>query len=164
MSNAPHKDALTAEQFCKIYTSFYGEVIDHIGQLRQHNFTGEELLEFVGFALQQSKGNDLEPGVQPPDSASLASHSCTDGNSIEQETADMLTLAEDIQKNIHREIELVKNLSPNLQHQDVFNSCIICRLAKLEYMIKQLKPLLNSGPNPEVSDTTDDDSSTGGEK
>jgi hypothetical protein len=33
--------------FCKIYSGYYGEEIDHIEQLKYSSFTGEELKEII---------------------------------------------------------------------------------------------------------------------
>lgn len=43
------------KQFCKIYSAFYGEKIDHIGQLAQHVSDGEELKELIEFFIEQLK-------------------------------------------------------------------------------------------------------------
>ena len=34
---------MTDKEFCKIYSSYYGEVIDKVGQLTYSSFNGEEL-------------------------------------------------------------------------------------------------------------------------
>jgi hypothetical protein len=46
---------MTNKQFCKIYTSYYGEEIDKIGQLVQHVSDGEELKELIEFFIEQLK-------------------------------------------------------------------------------------------------------------
>jgi predicted house-cleaning noncanonical NTP pyrophosphatase (MazG superfamily) len=45
---------LTEEKFCKIYTGYHGEEIDNIKQLVKTTFTGNELLEFCKFVIEQS--------------------------------------------------------------------------------------------------------------
>jgi hypothetical protein len=62
MSNTPHKDALTAEQYVK---NFYDKRHPALIYLKKNQgiFIEEvyTLMEEYA-ALQQSKGNDLEPG------------------------------------------------------------------------------------------------------
>lgn len=38
---------LTDEQFCKFYSSYTGEEIDHVGQVKMHKFDGWELKELL---------------------------------------------------------------------------------------------------------------------
>jgi hypothetical protein len=45
---------MTKEEFCKIYTSFYGEAIDNISQLVQTCMDGEELKELIEFFIEQT--------------------------------------------------------------------------------------------------------------
>jgi len=45
---------MTKEEFCKIYTSFYGEAIDNIYQLVQTCMDGEELKELIEFFIEQT--------------------------------------------------------------------------------------------------------------
>jgi hypothetical protein len=46
---------MTNEQFCKIYTSYYGELISNINQLVQDCMNGEELKELIEFFIEQLK-------------------------------------------------------------------------------------------------------------
>ena len=46
---------MTDEEFCELYTSYYGEKIDHVGQVVQEVLTGEELKEIIEFFIQHSK-------------------------------------------------------------------------------------------------------------
>ena len=46
------------KQFCEIYSAFYGEKIDRIGQLAQHVSDGEELKELIEFFIAQLKKQD----------------------------------------------------------------------------------------------------------
>jgi hypothetical protein len=46
------------KQFCEIYSAFYGEKIDRIGQLAQHVSDGEELKELIEFFIAQLKQQD----------------------------------------------------------------------------------------------------------
>ena len=42
---------MTDQEFCKIDTAFYGDVVDNISQIRLRSFTGEELKEYVEAAI-----------------------------------------------------------------------------------------------------------------
>jgi hypothetical protein len=42
---------MTNDEFCKIDTAFYGDVVDNIKQIRLRSFTGEELKEYVEAAI-----------------------------------------------------------------------------------------------------------------
>jgi len=42
---------MTNDEFCKIDTAFYGDVVDNIKQIRLRSFTGEELKEYVQAAI-----------------------------------------------------------------------------------------------------------------
>ena len=44
---------MTNEQFCKNDTSFYGEEVDHIEQIKLGSFTGVELKEYVEHHINQ---------------------------------------------------------------------------------------------------------------
>ena len=43
---------ITDKEFCKMYTSFYGEEIDKVVQLVKSTFTGEELKEFIEHCIK----------------------------------------------------------------------------------------------------------------
>lgn len=43
---------MTDEQFCKLYSGYYGEPIDKVAQLTMHQFTGEELKEFIEYVIE----------------------------------------------------------------------------------------------------------------
>jgi hypothetical protein len=45
---------MTNGEFCKVYTAFYGESIDKIGQLVQTCMDGEELKELIEFFIEQT--------------------------------------------------------------------------------------------------------------
>lgn len=51
---------MTNEKFCHIYTQFFGERIDKIEQIASHTFNGEELKEFVEFAIKQEQSETAE--------------------------------------------------------------------------------------------------------
>ena len=44
---------MSEKEFCKIYSSFYGEEIDNIKQLVQHCSNAEELKELIEFFITQ---------------------------------------------------------------------------------------------------------------
>jgi hypothetical protein len=44
---------MTDKQFCEVYTSYYGEKMDHIGQLVQITLNGEELKELIEHFISQ---------------------------------------------------------------------------------------------------------------
>ena len=46
LNNMPKK-IISDEQFCKMCTSYYGELVDSVKQIVSHTFTGVELKEFV---------------------------------------------------------------------------------------------------------------------
>jgi hypothetical protein len=46
---------MTDKQFCEIYSAFYGEKIDHVGQLVRATTDGEELKELIEFFIEQLK-------------------------------------------------------------------------------------------------------------
>jgi hypothetical protein len=46
---------MSNEEFCKIYTAFYGDSIDNIKQLVQTTMDGEELKELIEFFIEQQK-------------------------------------------------------------------------------------------------------------
>jgi hypothetical protein len=43
---------MTDEEFCKIDTEFYGEVVDNIKQIKLRSFDGEELKEYVEHCIK----------------------------------------------------------------------------------------------------------------
>jgi len=47
------KLVMSEKEFCKIYSSFYGEEIDNIKQLVQHCSNAEELKELIEFFITQ---------------------------------------------------------------------------------------------------------------
>lgn len=46
---------MTNEDFCKLYTAYYGEKIDNILQLVSTTLNGEELKELIEFFIEQNK-------------------------------------------------------------------------------------------------------------
>ena len=46
---------MSEQEFCKIYSSFYGEKIDKVGQLVKAVLSGEELKELIEFFLKKSQ-------------------------------------------------------------------------------------------------------------
>jgi len=50
LNNMPKK-IISDEQFCKMCTSYYGELVDSVKQIVSHTFTGVELKEFVEHLL-----------------------------------------------------------------------------------------------------------------
>lgn len=44
---------MTDKEFCKIYSAFYGEGINHLAQLVQTTMDGEELKELIEFFVEQ---------------------------------------------------------------------------------------------------------------
>ena len=46
---------MTVKEFCRIYSSYYGEEIDKVGQLTYASFSGEELKEFIEHAIYMHK-------------------------------------------------------------------------------------------------------------
>lgn len=46
---------MTDKQFCIIYSAYYGDGIDKIGQLVQTTMNGEELKELIEFFIEQLK-------------------------------------------------------------------------------------------------------------
>ena len=43
---------ITDKEFCKMYSSYYGETIDNIAQLVRSTFDGEELKEFIEHCIK----------------------------------------------------------------------------------------------------------------
>jgi hypothetical protein len=48
---------MTNEDFCRIYTAYYGDSIDEIGQLVQTTLNGEELKELIEFFIEHINTN-----------------------------------------------------------------------------------------------------------
>jgi hypothetical protein len=46
---------MTDKEFCKIYSAFYGEGINHLAQLVQTTMDGYELKELIEFFVEQLK-------------------------------------------------------------------------------------------------------------
>ena len=46
---------MTDEEFCELYSSYYGEKVDKVGQVVQEVLTGEELKEIIEFFIEQCK-------------------------------------------------------------------------------------------------------------
>lgn len=46
---------MTNDDFCRLYTAYYGECIDKVAQLVQTTLNGEELKELIEFFIEQSK-------------------------------------------------------------------------------------------------------------
>jgi hypothetical protein len=46
---------MTDSEFCSLYSSYYGEKIDQIGQLKQEVLSGEELKEIIEFFIKHYK-------------------------------------------------------------------------------------------------------------
>ena len=45
---------MSDKEFCEIYSAYYGEKLDQIGQLKQDIYTGEELKELIEFFIKQT--------------------------------------------------------------------------------------------------------------
>ena len=43
---------MSNEEFCKLDTEFYGEVVDNVKQIKYRSFTGEELKEYVEHCIK----------------------------------------------------------------------------------------------------------------
>jgi len=56
-------EELTDEEFCRLHTSYHGELIDQVGQLISQTFTGEELKEFVEHCIKQRAQPKEETGT-----------------------------------------------------------------------------------------------------
>ena len=50
-----NQNKMTDEEFCELYSSYYGEKIDKVGQVVQEVLTGEELKEIIEFFIEQCK-------------------------------------------------------------------------------------------------------------
>ena len=48
---------MTEKEFCEIETLYSGEPIDKIGQLQKATFTGQELKEYIEFAIKHLERN-----------------------------------------------------------------------------------------------------------
>jgi hypothetical protein len=57
---------MTNDEFCKIDTAFYGDVVDNIKQIRLRSFTGEELKEYVEAAINYTHCCESVKGEQVP--------------------------------------------------------------------------------------------------
>ncbi len=51
---------MTDQEFCRIYSAYYGDGIDKIGQLVQTTMDGEELKELIEFFIKELKTNNME--------------------------------------------------------------------------------------------------------
>ena len=49
---------MTDKEFCEVYSSYYGEKIDNIGQLVQTTLTGEELKDLIEYFISQLTEDD----------------------------------------------------------------------------------------------------------
>jgi hypothetical protein len=49
---------MTDKEFCEVYSSYYGEKIDHINQLVQTTLTGEELKGLIEHFIIQFTEDD----------------------------------------------------------------------------------------------------------
>jgi len=49
---------MTNQDFCEIYSSYYGEKITHVDQVAQTVFTGKELKELIEFFIKELKEED----------------------------------------------------------------------------------------------------------
>ena len=45
---------MTDKEFCRIYSAYYGEKLDHIEQLKQDIHTGEELKDLIEFFIEKT--------------------------------------------------------------------------------------------------------------
>jgi len=50
-----NQNRMTDSEFCSLYSSYYGEKIDQIGQLKQEVLSGEELKEIIEFFIKHYK-------------------------------------------------------------------------------------------------------------
>lgn len=48
---------MTNQEFCKIYSSYYGERLDHIDQIKLWSADGDELKELIEFYVQELNQN-----------------------------------------------------------------------------------------------------------
>ena len=46
---------MTDEEFCRLYTAYYGEKIDHVEQIVQEVLSGDELKEMIEFFIKKVK-------------------------------------------------------------------------------------------------------------
>lgn len=72
-------DKLTEQDFLKIYNNFFGEHLDNVRQLTQHNFTGRELLEFANYIYTSLSQEVKQPNVSAEEMKYLATtfvHKC----------------------------------------------------------------------------------------
>ena len=44
---------MTNEEFCSIYSAYYGEKLSHVEQLKREVLTGEELKDIIDFFIQE---------------------------------------------------------------------------------------------------------------
>jgi hypothetical protein len=56
-------EAMTDKEFCEVYSSYYGEKIDNIGQLVQTTLTGEELKGLIEHFIIQFTEEDYSNQV-----------------------------------------------------------------------------------------------------
>jgi hypothetical protein len=150
MSNTPHKDALTAEQINQKAIDF-ADGRERRGCAYWYGLRDGYKAAMEEYAsLQQSKGHDLEPGVQSPDSASVASHSCTDGNSIEQ----LLDEAIDRVKNHENTYSVYPTKNTDKSYWQG-------RHHEAQFWRNKFNEMLNSEQEDKRSVATEGDSSTG---
>ena len=50
-----NQNKMSDGEFCRLYTAYYGDGIDKIGQLVSTTLNGEELKELIEFFIEQSK-------------------------------------------------------------------------------------------------------------
>ena len=50
---------MSNEEFCKLDTKFYGEVVDNVKQIKYRSFTGEELKEYVEHCIKLRNHSDI---------------------------------------------------------------------------------------------------------
>ena len=50
------------QEFLDFYTSYFGEKVDKLGQIGNHNFTGEELMEFFEAIAEKYRLEGIREG------------------------------------------------------------------------------------------------------
>jgi hypothetical protein len=173
MSNTPHKDALTAaikemERYLPVLVKLESSPFNWefctkgTGIATTNGY--KNALRKANAALQQSKGGDLEPGVQSPDSASVASHSCTETSLL----SNMIAVANSMQREHNKWrygqclFNALNELSPSMANQlrATKYDCFY-REDLIGQFIVKVEEMASSVLNVQRSVATEGDSSTG---
>jgi hypothetical protein len=164
MSNTTHKDALTAEQINQKAIDF-ADGRERRGCAYWYGLRDGYKAAMEEYAsLQQSKGHDLEPGVQSPDSASVASHSCTETSLL----SNMIAVANSMQREHNKWrygqclFNALNELSPSMANQlrATKYDCFY-REDLIGQFIVKVEEMASSVLNVQRSVATEGDSSTG---